>query len=244
MQKFVFASDLHGDMQDHEAVGKFYDFLDVWQPEKRIFGGDLFDFRNIRRNAAAGEKQASMVADVEAGLEFLQRFKPNVFLLGNHDKRLWDVAEYDKHGIVQDYAKQGCKDIESRCRKIKCKIIGYKSNEGFFNLGKLRFVHGYCAGIFATKKHAEIYAPEGGCVLHGHTHTISHHIVPRLNGGQGRAVGCLAKLDMPYNVAQPARMMHQHGWAYGWTDGKDFEVYQARKTATDKWHIIEKTKTL
>ena len=244
MQKFVFASDLHGDQQDHETVGKLYKFLDIWQPDKVIFGGDLFDFRNIRQNAGAGEKSASMAADVEAGLEFLKRFRPNVFLLGNHDKRLWDVAEYDKHGIVQDYAKQGVKDIEARCRALRCKVIKYKADKGFFDLGKLRFLHGFASGVFATKKHAEIYSPEGGCVLHGHTHAISHHIIPRINGGQGRAVGCLANLDMAYNVAQPARMMHKHGWAYGWTDGKDFEVFQAKQNQNGKWQVIEKTKTL
>ncbi len=241
VKRFVFASDLHGDVQDHETVGKLYKFLDIWQPDVTIFGGDLFDFRNIRRGAGAAEKQDSMAADVEAGLEFLQRYQPKVLLLGNHDKRLWDVANYDTHGIVQDYAKQGVKDIENRCRKLKCKVIGYKSDRGFYDLGKLRFIHGFAAGIYATKKHAEIYSPEGGCVLHGHTHTISHHIIPRVNGGQGRAVGCLAQLDMPYNIAQPARIMHQHGWAYGWVDGKDFEIFQAKANKQGEWQVIEKT---
>lgn len=244
MQKFVFASDLHGDMQDHDTVSKLYEFLDIWQPDVTIFGGDLFDFRNIRRNAGAAEKQDSMAADVEAGLDFLQKYKPKVFLLGNHDKRLWDVAGYDKHGIIQDYAKQGVKDIESKCRKLKCKIIGYKSDKGFYNLGKLRFIHGYASGMYATKKHAEIYSPEGGCVLHGHTHTIQHFIIPRVNGGQGRAVGCLANLDMPYNVQQPARINHKHGWAYGYVDGQEFEIFQAKRNKNGRWLIIEKTKMI
>ena len=243
MQKFVFASDLHGDQQDSLTVEKLFKFLDIWQPDKVIFGGDLFDFRNIRKNAGAAEKSASTVADVEAGLDFLKKFKPNVFLLGNHDKRLWDVAEYDKHGIVRDYARQGVKHIQARCRSLRCKIIEYKADKGYFDFGKLRFLHGFATGIYATKKHAEIYSPEAGCVLHGHTHAISHHVIPRINGGQGPALVCLAKFDMSYNVSQPARLVHKHGWAYGWIEGKDFEVLQA-KEMNGKWQVIEKTKTI
>ena len=50
MQNFVFASDLHGEQQDSLTVEKLFKFLDIWQPDKVIFGGDLFDFRNIRKN--------------------------------------------------------------------------------------------------------------------------------------------------------------------------------------------------
>ena len=244
MKSFVFASDLHGDQQDPHAVAKLYDFCEIFKPQVKVFGGDLFDFRNIRSNAGAGEKGASMAADVEAGLEFLKRFKPNVWLLGNHDKRLWDVAEYDRFGIVQDYAKQGIKDIVARCRVIKCKIIPYAADKGFFDLGKVRMLHGYTSGLYATKKHAEIYSPEGGIVLHGHTHTVQHFVIQRANGGQGRAVGCLANLDMGYNKAQPARIAHGHGFAYGYADAKGFEVYQAKPTKGDKWRIIEKTREI
>ena len=75
MKKFIFASDLHGDMAEPEAVSKLLDFCEIWKPEVRVFGGDLFDFRNIRRGAGAGEKADSMQADVEAGLMFLNNFK-------------------------------------------------------------------------------------------------------------------------------------------------------------------------
>lgn len=240
MKKFIFASDLHGDMNDPDAVEKLLKFCEIWQPDVRVFGGDLFDFRNIRRNAGANEKQMSMEADVEAGLGFLGNFQPNVFLLGNHDKRLWDVARFHENGIVSDYARQGVKDIEKRCRKNRCKIIPYKSDTGFFDLGKVRMVHGYCAGIMATKKHAEIYSPQGGIVLHGHTHAIHHATIQRVGGGEGRGVGCLAQLDMDYNVMHPNRITHAHGFAYGWVNGNDWEVFQARKGKGGKWQVIEK----
>ena len=92
MKSFVFASDLHGDKQNHEAVEALLKFTKEFNPDVRIFGGDLFDFSPLMRSADAAEKNASMEADVESGMEFLQKFEPNYFLLGNHDDRLWQTA--------------------------------------------------------------------------------------------------------------------------------------------------------
>lgn len=235
MKTFVFASDLHGDHQDHKSVEALLKFCESFNPDIRVFGGDLFDFRNIRRGAGPLERQDSMTADVEAGMRFLSDFKPNVFLLGNHDKRLWDTARFSEHGMVSDAATQGVKDIEKKCRDLKCKIYPYVSNQGVYDIGKVRFVHGYHTGIYAAKKHAEVYSPSGGIVLHGHTHAIQYHSIARLNGGNGMSVGCLASLDMDYNVMNTGRMLHAHGFAYGYSDGKDWQVWQAKEGANGKW---------
>jgi hypothetical protein len=165
------------------------------------------------------------------------KYKPHVLLLGNHDKRLWDTAEYHTHGIVQDSARQGVRDIMSKCRSIKCKVIHYDAAAGYYDLGKVRFIHGYHAGIFATKKHAEIYSPPGGIVLHGHTHAIQYHTIPQIKGGAGMGVGCLAQIDMGYNKHMSGRILHQNGFAYGYVDGSDWQVFQAKKGK--KWHLMK-----
>ena len=228
MKKFIFASDLHGDVQDHNTVEVLLKYTEIYNPDVRVFGGDLFDFRNIRRGAGPAEKQDSMAADVECGMEFLSKFRPHVLLLGNHDKRLWDTAEYHTHGIVQDAAQRGVRDIMRRCKDIKCKVIPYNASTGYYDLGRVRFIHGYHCGIFATKKHAEIYSPSSGIVLHGHTHAIQYHSIPKLKGGAGMGVGCLAQTDMDYNKHMSGRIMHENGFAYGYVDGREWQVFQAR----------------
>ena len=244
MKKFVFATDLHGDHQDHESVEALHAFCEEYKPDVKVFGGDLFDFRNIRKGAGQAERQDSMAADVEAGMEFLSDFKPNVFLLGNHDKRLWDTAKYSESGIIQDAARMGVRDIERKCRSMKCRMFPYVANEGIYELGKIRFIHGYHSGIYATKKHAEIYAKEGGIVLHGHTHAIQYHSVPKLKGGHAMGVGCLANLNMEYNVTQTGRMLHAHGFAYGYIDKEHWEVWQARERSDGKWAIASGIKII
>tara|TARA_Y100001938_G_scaffold99362_1_gene135871 strand:- start:132 stop:869 length:738 start_codon:yes stop_codon:yes gene_type:complete len=244
MKKFIYASDLHGDVQDWDTVQVLYDFAEVYKPQVRVFGGDLFDFRNIRRGAGPAERQDSMAADVECGLEFLGKFKPNVLLLGNHDKRLWDTARHHENGIVQDAAKSGVKAITNACRKIKCKIIEYNASKGYYDLGKVRFIHGFHTGIYASKKHAEVYSPASGIVLHGHTHAIQYHSIPRLKGGAGMGVGCLANTDMDYNKHQTGRMLHQNGFAYGYSDGSDWQAFQAKKGSNGKWRLAKELVTI
>lgn len=229
MKKFVFASDLHGDHQDTESVDVLLQFIKDFKPDKKVFGGDLFDFRPLRKGAGSAERAESMEADVYAGLEFLGKFKPDVLLLGNHDARLWKTAEYDKVGLVMDLAKQGVRDIVNKCKSINCKIIPYDASSGFHDIGKVRFIHGYFAGIYATKRHADTYSPNGGIVLHGHTHSIGQSGTQRVGGAAGMAVGCLATTDMQYNKHWPNRLTHRNGFAYGYSDTKQWEVFQAKK---------------
>ena len=52
------------------------------------------------------------------------------------------------------------------------------------------------------------------------------------------AVGCLANTDMSYNKHMTGRMMHQNGFAYGYIDGNEWNVYQAKK-GKKKWLVAK-----
>ena len=240
MKTFIFATDLHGDHQNPRAVDALLSFNSQFDPDIRIFGGDLFDFRAIRRGAGKAEQSDSMCADVEAGLQFLENFRPNIFLRGNHDERLWDTALFTDSGLVRDAAEAGIRSISQKCRGIKCKMLPYDSRKGIYQMGKITFLHGYHTGMYATKKHAEVYAVPGGVVLHGHTHSIQSFRVARLGGATGMAVGCLADLNPEYNRHQTARLMHEHGFAYGFSDGASWEVFQAKPNINKKWVVASK----
>ena len=187
--KFVFASDPHGDMQDTAANDALFRFIDVWKPKLRVFGGDLWDFRPLRRKACEDEQRESMVKDYEAGIAWLKRFRPNYFLRGNHDERLWELAEKD-NGIKSDYAAQGVAKIEALVASMRCKMLPYHNRDGILRIGHLKMLHGFHAGINAARQTALVY---GSC-LFGHVHTIDEHSIPGLERRVARSVGCLCKL--------------------------------------------------
>ena len=228
-EKFAFVTDVHGDMQDSASVTAFHKFCAMWKPTVRVCGGDAWDFRAIRKGASEEEKRDSMTRDYEMGWEFLEAFKPTVFLQGNHDMRLFDLAKEDR-GVVSDFAAMCVKDINRKLTAMKCKSLEYDRRRGVFELGKLRMVHGFGGG---GKTMARTHANAYGHVLMGHSHAIDYFSSPSLDGRFGMSVGCMCDLDMGYLHSSIGSLAHANGWAYGAVNTRtgDFKVWQAEKIA-------------
>ncbi len=227
-ERFVVATDTHGDQQDDASVAALWDFMADWKPTIRVHAGDAFDFRNLRRGASDDEKAASLADDWEAGEAFLARFfdggKRNHFLRGNHDERLW-VAAGSATGLLRDYAKDGIKRVESLMRKTRANMLPYDAALGVLSLGKLNVLHGYHAGVGAVRLHAAIYR---NCIF-GHVHTIESAPVPSLDPAEARSIGCLCRRDMDYINAKTAKLRWAQGWAYGLLFGDGtYQLFQAR----------------
>ena len=228
-EKFAFVTDVHGDMQDPASVTAFHKFCAMWKPTVRVCGGDAFDFRAIRKGASDEEKRDSMLEDFRMGWEFMETFKPTVYLLGNHCQRLWDLAAADK-GVTSDFAKKCTAEIEGNLKRMKCRVFPYDRRAGVFELGKLRMVHGFGGG---GKTMARTHANAYGHVLMGHNHSIDYFSSPSLDGRFGMSVGCLCDLDMDYLHSSIGSLAHANGWAYGAVNTRtgDFKVWQAEKIA-------------
>jgi len=226
LKKFLFASDLHGDLQESEAVDALFDFTRQWKPHIKIFGGDLFDLRPLRRGCSKEERAETIQYDLDAGIKFLSRWKPHHWLRGNHDERLWEFAQHD--GIEGEYAQQGVDSLNTLCKRLRVSTLPYCKRRGVLELGNLKCLHGYFAGVTAARAHAQVY---GSC-LFGHIHAIDTANVPGLERREARSTGCLCKLDMPWNARIPSTLRHQHGFAYGVYDEKsgEFELWQSQKT--------------
>ena len=227
-RRFVVVSDNHGDMVDRRSSEALFSFLKDWKPEIRIHAGDNWDFRNLRKGASDDEKAASLVEDWEAGSNFIKTFfeggKSNHFLRGNHDERIYHFSS-SATGLLRDYANDGIKRIEAVMRQSKVKMLPYDSALGVLDLGKLRVIHGYHAGIGACRQHAQIYR---NC-LFGHVHTIESAPVASLESAEARSIGCLCKRDMDYVNAKTGKLRWAQGWAFGllFPDGS-YQLFQTR----------------
>lgn len=240
-QRFLLASDLHGDRQDVPTVKAFFEFDKLWKPDVRIFGGDLIDLRALRKGASQEEKCESMRSDIETGRGFLSRWTPNYFLRGNHDERLWDTASTARDGIIADYAQKGCQDFEALCQRLKIKMLPYHKRHGVLKLGHLKVLHGFHCGVYAARQTALIY----GSALFGHIHAIDEHSIPGLERRVARAIGCLCSTDMDYSSRAPNTLRQAHGWAYGVINSKtgDYHVWQAEQIG-DKWLLPTELKAI
>jgi len=224
--RFVAAFDVHGDHQDKQANDALFKFLKLWKPQLRIFGGDLWDFRPLRRKANEDERRESMRADYDAGIRWLKQFQPHVFIRGNHDERLWDIAASNR-GAESDYALNGIVEITALLKSMGCRMLPYHKRDGVFRLGHLKILHGFACGVFAARQTALIY---NSC-LFGHVHTIDEHSIPGLERRVARSAGCLCSLDMDYAARTPSTLRQAHGWAFGVvhkTSGH-YHLWQAEK---------------
>lgn len=212
-RRWVAVSDTHGDAIDPEAEREFFDFVDDFKPAIRLHMGDVFDFRGWRRGAGPEEQAESMTADVERGLSFLARYKPQVVLWGNHDDRLFRIAR-DGNGAARMLAQQLIGNIEDALPRTK--FIPYNVFNGIARIGDIAFLHGYQCNLSTARNIAMQYGGGGiHRVVQGHVHHFSSHTSRSRDAVKGHTVGCLARLDMEYAKARPATMSHGQGWCYG-----------------------------
>lgn len=231
-KRFLVASDVHGSQQDAESNRVLFSFIKDFKPDIRILAGDLWDFAPLRKKASEDEKRQSMVEDYRAGIEWLKEFRPHHFLRGNHDERLWELAE-SGNGVMADYALSGVAEIHSIIRKLNCRFYPYHKRDGVMRLGSLKILHGFSCGIHAARQTALIY----GACLFGHVHTIDEHSIAGLERRVARSIGCLCRLDMDYNSRMPNTLRQAHGFAFGiLMDNGQYVVNQAEEI-NGKWII-------
>jgi hypothetical protein len=236
-RKFVVGFDFHGDKHDPKTKQVFLDFVDRWRPDIRIFGGDLWDFRPLRKGASNDEREQSMKEDFVAGMQFLKEFGPHHYLRGNHCERLWELAGSGK-GVEADYAQHGIGVVEQELRNLKCSMLPYDKRRGVLQLGHLRVIHGFWSGMHADKQAALVY----GAVLQGHVHTVSEFAIPGLERRVARSCGALCQLDFDYNARTPSSLRHANGFAYGVLNIKTglYHVWQAESIG-DVWMLPSDT---
>jgi hypothetical protein len=222
---------------NEKACAVMFEFKKYWKPDITVHYGDNFDFRHLRRNASEQEVRDDPESDYEVGLEFLRQLKPNYFLRGNHDERLWDLLQSDD-GKLKQLAKKLIGEIHATLKGAM--VLPYHKRKGVLQIGKMRFIHGYTSGVSATKRAAEVY----GAVMMGHTHTVDAYVIPRLDREVARTCGCLCNLDMDYNRAQIQTLRQEHGFAYGilLEDGT-YHAYQAMPV-NGRWYFPTEMKEI
>lgn len=239
LKRFIFGSDLHGDQLDEKSVEVLHAVTRDFKPHMRIFGGDLVDARPLRRGAGPEERAEGMAQDWRAGIGFLHDWKPTHALLGNHDKRIYDLAEGNR-GIETEYAYKGSRELEEAFHKINCHWLHYHKRN-LLKFGDLSFLHGFFHGANATRQMANVY---GSCIF-GHIHAVDMYSSPSVKRRMSMSSGCLCNLDMDYNTHIPSTLRWSHGFIMGVINEKtgSWQAWQCQEV-DGKWLIPTKIKSM
>ena len=232
-KKFIIAADNHGSMIHNESLKKLLGFCNTWKPHYRIHLGDNWDFAPLRGGASPEDKAGGLSEDFEKGIEFIDTFKPNIFTLGNHDDRIWQMARSTTNGLVREHCQGLCESVEKEFKKRKITWIPYKVG-AYLKMpeGGPKLIHGFHSGVNPAKMHFERY---GACV-HGHVHTPNQYTGRHIDGGEAHSIGCIGDIEqMEYADRYTAKLGWRQGFAYG--------IINTKTGDTKIWHVTKEKDT-
>jgi hypothetical protein len=197
-------------MADQALLRQVLTFKERFKPQLTIHLGDAIDLACLRTGAAgSADEGADPEGDLNDGLAFLSQLRPQVYLLGNHEARLRHLMESPK-AIISALACRVYQQIQDRAREIKCKVIDYNFQNGWYSFGDTLAGHGYMVNEMAVRDHAEaICSGQHNKVLIAHLHRVSQ--------AEGR------------NRAHPT------GYCVGWLGDPKQAGYAANRRATTSW---------
>ena len=215
-KRIMACSCSHGDRIDPGARAEILAFRDEFKPDTVLHLGDFLDTTAFRSGAANGpDAGADIGTDYRAGLEFLKELRPNVVFLGNHDDRLWKLAD-DHRAMIKEVAQNVIERIETCVALIGAELVPYTGvigADGWRTLGGMVWGHGVMYNEQAGRDHAEAFGQS--CVF-GHTHKMLQQPGRTMQRTEGISVGCLCNLPaMGYAKARRASMAWDLGWLYG-----------------------------
>ena len=210
-KKFVFMSDTHGDKVHDAALSECLEFCKDWKPDLKVHGGDFLDLVSLRRGASIDEIMEHVGPDIDAGMECLERFEPNVLTLGNHDQRLWEACS-STNGFVASAAKEYVRSFDSKCESMKIKVKPYTVASNIYHYHGLAFHHGSKSSASPARSHGLIY----GNSICGHVHRFDSASLQMFPAANSFTSGCMCKFEqMTYMQRHAAFLAQERGWIFG-----------------------------
>ena len=208
----------HGAWIDRRAADAVLEFKRRYKPHVTVHLGDALDMTAFRSGAAGSKDEAEPIApDMDAGLQFIRRLEPQVWLMGNHEDRLYRLRDHPK-AIVSELAGMLVGEIESECRKLKCVTVPYHYKQAY-RLGNYSLMHGWFFNENAARDHAEAF----GNVIFAHTHRAGMAKGRRADSPTGYCVGTLMRVEhAEYAKGRRATL----GWSQGfvWSEFTDSQA--------------------
>lgn len=217
----------HGEYACPQAQGHVLEFVERWKPDVRIELGDVHDFAPFRRGAKGTKDESSPIdVDYDAGVDWLNRYRPTHRCRGNHDDRIHQMLDHP-NAIVARCAASIIEDLRKVDESNKTIVRPYDMEDGWFTFGDTKFGHGWMFNEMAIRDHAEAY---GKCVI-AHLHTPGEMQGRRSDKPSGWCVGMLGDpKKMTYAKNWRGRLRWKHGFVWGEYSSKSTIVRLERWT--------------
>ena len=233
--KFVWASDNHGELGCPDSLSALYAYCADFKPDIRFGGGDHFDCAALRKGAMNEmEGVRSIKDDLEAGKEFLSRYRPTHVLWGNHEYRLEVLARSHQSSVVRDFCSDRFSEINRAARKAGAKVILPYRRDKPLRIGPITGHHGIGSDL---TKMGMFYGSEGGLFLCGHGHQGQQVILPKYGRGAAYMAPALANLELlDYSENTLSAARHNNGFIAGWFKDREWKAWICHRLGDGKWY--------
>lgn len=235
--KFLAVGCSHGSHISESAKKAVLDFRDRYKPEEIIHLGDAIDCTSLRggaiRDSISGDHSADLADDFATGIGFLKELEPTIYMLGNHEHRLYNLLG-SSSAIISYAAERGVDEIERQMKKLHCRVFPYDIEKGVVVLGGTAFLHGFAFSENAVRDTVESL---GRPVIMAHIHRPEIQRGRVINSPVGICVGTLANIGaMAYARQRRATLRWQHGFAWGEYSSKGCVSWLATPTGGE-WRL-------
>ena len=223
-KRLVIVADNHGNAICKDTEAKLFEVITQFKPDIRIHLGDFMNLNALRLGASNEEKREGMRDDIQEGLAFLNKFKPDVLTEGNHDWRLTRDLN-NNCAVKREWCEDRIKEIQAVTKSLKTNVFGWGVKRGVYEIAGQKMLHGYANGsASATRTMAAKFGP---CV-HGHNHTGDIILMDTYDHQGKFAQSCPSMCDndtMEYQLGQTSSFRHISGFALGLADMKKNRYY-------------------
>ena len=209
-KRVMFLPDIHVPYQDEAALKIVYDFRKDFKPHRTVIMGDMISADQV--SGFKNDEETGLDEEYQIANHWLDKLtaEKDFFIEGNHEERL------RRAGLVKPTLRKILSPVLNlQLKKRKIKFVPFDNNykKGTVQFGKLIALHGWWAPDHAAKKHAVTY----GCCVFGHTHRHqTYQPAHAFEKNTGFNIGCLCRLDMPWQETSGPR---------GWTQGFAFAYF-------------------
>lgn len=202
----------HGGLIDPIARKAVLTFKDKFKPDKIIHLGDFVDTAAFRAGAKGTSDESEPVSpDFNAGLTFIKELRPNLIFNGNHEIRLWRLANHH-NAIVSALSQNLIERIQTTAKICKAELVEGWGISHHRTVGNFKFMHGYMFGENACRDHAEAH----GNIVFAHTHRAGVQKGRRDDYPTGFCVGTLSDIpNMDYAQARRSTLSWSGGFVWG-----------------------------
>lgn len=215
--KMVAQPDTHMKYRDIPATECFLKFLEFYQPDVDLIGGDFLDAEGLSPWPSDDMGPRRFVPEVIEAREWLGRkvaatrkATTRIYLEGNHE-------DWINQFLASGTAPQLHDGLEELGLEINLKKLLDLDGFGYqlfpvnhiVRVGKINLTHGLYTGGAHAKKHLDVLK---GNIFYFHVHDEQAVVATSLDGPtEAHSLGCLCRLDAKFLKGKPNNWVHAFG---------------------------------